>query len=166
MSLESKCFRFLYLFVIVLALPLAACKSVPSDDGRARAAALRDAGFVQTEEGWQLNLALSALLFDTASDRLTVEDRDRIASVSRSLLGVGVDRLRLEGHTDNVGNADFNRALSQRRADAVAREFVVNGMPPNNITRQGFGFDKPIADNATAEGRAKNRRVVIIVPAF
>lgn len=160
------CRGVLLAFVVALLLGLAGCQTTPPAPIDNKVVTLQKAGFIRTEEGWQLNLALNALLFDYASDQLTAEDKSAIASLSHSLLEVGIDRLRIEGHADKVGSTEFNRALSRRRADTVAREFVRNGIPPDNIVRQGFGFDKPIADNATTEGRAKNRRVVIIVPSF
>jgi OmpA-OmpF porin, OOP family len=75
-------------------------------------------------------------------------------------------RVTIKGHTDNVGNPDANRDLSQRRADAV-RQWVIkrskSNFPGERFAHvQGYGADKPIADNTTAEGKARNRRVEII----
>ncbi len=68
--------------------------------------------------------------------------------------------LRIEGHTDNVGSAKYNQDLSQRRAAAVRDYLVDTGkVDAGRLQVAGYGFDKPIADNATDEGRAKNRRV-------
>jgi outer membrane protein OmpA-like peptidoglycan-associated protein len=78
---------------------------------------------------------------------------------------VGVERVIVEGHTDSVGSARLNEALSLRRAESVAQQLELSGMKPAGIERRGLGFDKPIADNATAEGRAQNRRVVVTVRA-
>lgn len=65
----------------------------------------------------------------------------------------------IEGHTDNVGSAASNKKLSQRRADAVKKYMVGKGIDASRLTAVGFGLEKPIASNATKEGRAKNRRV-------
>ena len=72
----------------------------------------------------------------------------------------------IEGHTDNVGDADYNKDLSQRRADSV-RQYLINnfGIEPNRLTARGYGEERPIASNDTAEGRAQNRRVVAIISA-
>lgn len=66
----------------------------------------------------------------------------------------------IEGHTDNRGRAATNKALSQKRADAVKAEIVKLGVDAARLTAVGYGADKPIADNNTEEGRAQNRRVV------
>jgi OOP family OmpA-OmpF porin len=66
----------------------------------------------------------------------------------------------IEGHTDNIGTAAYNKKLSQRRAEAVKQYLVEqDGINANRITAVGFGFDRPIATNDTEEGRQKNRRV-------
>lgn len=72
--------------------------------------------------------------------------------------------LTLEGHTDSVGDADYNQSLSQRRVDAVKQALVQSyGAPENRITAIGYGETRPIADNTTAAGRAENRRVVGVI---
>jgi OOP family OmpA-OmpF porin len=67
-------------------------------------------------------------------------------------------RLEIQGHTDNRGKADYNRDLSQRRADAVRDYFVARGIKPERLTSVGYGLDRPIADNDSEYGRSKNRR--------
>jgi len=68
-------------------------------------------------------------------------------------------KLRISGHTDNVGYAANNMQLSIRRANAVKTFLVQNGIDEDRLITQGFGQTKPIAPNDTKEGRAKNRRV-------
>lgn len=73
-------------------------------------------------------------------------------------VGPGV-RIRIDGHTDSIGTAEYNLGLSKRRANSV-KEFLVNaGVPASQLETEGFGFDKPAYSNETAEGRAGNRRV-------
>jgi outer membrane protein OmpA-like peptidoglycan-associated protein len=67
--------------------------------------------------------------------------------------------VRVEGHTDNKGTAAYNLDLSRRRAAAVAEYLVQHGIDRKRLVSAGYGFERPIADNATALGRAKNRRV-------
>jgi len=71
--------------------------------------------------------------------------------------------LEVSGHTSSVGGQALNKALSKRRADAVAKVLVASGIPAAKVTTVGAGPDKPIADNKTKEGQAKNRRVEIDV---
>jgi len=72
-------------------------------------------------------------------------------------------RLAIEGHTDSTGSADFNQVLSEKRADAVHDYLVSQGLDADTLSAQGLGMNDPVADNTTAEGRQKNRRVEIIV---
>ncbi len=69
----------------------------------------------------------------------------------------------VQGHTDSVGSADVNQSLSERRAKVVADWLAGHGVAPADLTTAGFGSTKPVADNATAEGRQANRRVEIVV---
>ena len=72
-------------------------------------------------------------------------------------------KANLSGHTDNVGTDAYNQALSERRVASVKDFVVKKGVDGGRVSGQGFGESKPIADNKTAEGRAKNRRVEIKV---
>ena len=88
------------------------------------------------------------------------EDRGEVA---RTLGKLGIDKVRVEGHTDNVGSHRYNDRLAWRRAASVARELVRAGLGERGIERLGYGATKPVADNGTPAGRAQNRRVVITV---
>jgi outer membrane protein OmpA-like peptidoglycan-associated protein len=68
----------------------------------------------------------------------------------------------VEGHTDDVGGDDYNRDLSQRRAQAVVDWLTGNGVAASRLTPVGKGEAEPVADNATADGRALNRRVEVV----
>jgi len=68
-------------------------------------------------------------------------------------------RVRIEGHTDNIGTAAYNKKLSLRRAKAVMEYLIKKGIPKESLSIEGFGFTRPIATNETEEGRALNRRV-------
>lgn len=128
--------------------------------------ALRELGFVPIEgDEWSLNLAAS-VLFDFDSEQLRPLQRQQLDRIGRTLAQVGVKGLRVEGHTDNVGDADYNRRLSLRRASAVAQVLAAAGLPRDALATQGHGSAKPIADNTTEAGRAQNRRVVLIAPSL
>ncbi|WP_265468757.1 OmpA family protein [Arenimonas daejeonensis] len=75
----------------------------------------------------------------------------------------GGGAISIEGHTDSQGADAANQALSQRRAEAVRRVLEDAGLPSARLSASGRGESAPVADNATAEGRARNRRVEIIV---
>jgi len=75
-------------------------------------------------------------------------------------------RLNIEGYTDNTGTAEKNLALSQSRADAVEAYLVKKKIDGSRMTATGFGQDNPVADNKTAAGRAKNRRVELKLRAY
>lgn len=103
------------------------------------------------------------VLFETGKDVLKPES-DAVLSVVKSYLDAKpqVTLLRIEGHTDNVGNASDNQSLSERRSMAVARWLTGKGIKCKRLIPVGFGASKPVADNATAEGREQNRRTVFI----
>ena len=71
-------------------------------------------------------------------------------------------RLAIEGHTDNAGTPAHNQTLSEARAQAVVANLVGAGIAASRLTAAGFGQSKPVADNATDEGRAQNRRVELV----
>jgi OmpA-OmpF porin, OOP family len=72
-------------------------------------------------------------------------------------------KVNLSGHTDSIGTDAYNQKLSERRANSVKAYIVKKGVDDSRVAAQGFGETKPIADNKTKEGRAKNRRVEIKV---
>jgi outer membrane protein OmpA-like peptidoglycan-associated protein len=155
------------LLMTILAALLAACASAPTpaptQPTNLRSERLAALGFEKTDEGYVLNLP-GPLLFETGSDVLSDGAKQVLSKLATDLTVLEIKKLRLFGHTDNVGAAEFNRNLSSRRADAVARFIATNGFTDENLERRGFGFDRPLASNDTPEGRAKNRRVSVIVP--
>jgi len=72
-------------------------------------------------------------------------------------------KMTVEGHTDSQGEPSYNQELSQKRAQSVRDYLVSRGIAADRVTAQGFGLTRPIADNGSAEGRANNRRVEIVV---
>jgi OmpA-OmpF porin, OOP family len=101
-----------------------------------------------------------AINFDTGRDTIRPESRrilDEIAAVLRA--HPEIKRIRVEGHTDNVGGQAYNLELSERRARAVVAALLSRAVGKERLTSAGYGFSRPVADNATALGRAKNRRV-------
>lgn len=113
----------------------------------------------------------SELIVTMPQDILFALDSASVRSGLRRDLGVVANNLqaylnstvKILGHTDNTGSGSYNEALSQRRADAVANILMNNGVRPVRLRTVGRGEDDPIANNVTAEGRAQNRRVEIII---
>ena len=128
----------------------------------AQIAVLKDQGFVPKQDNWELGLS-DKMLFSVGSDQLQAQTQAAIEHTGGALTAVGIRNVRVEGHTDSVGSDDFNQALSERRAAAVAKALDKFKMP-TPIGVAGFGKKDPVADNATEEGRAENRRVSVIVP--
>lgn len=117
-------------------------------------------GHVVDEWGCEKVIRLELdVLFAFDSDKIAPAYEGKIKEVS-DLLNAHPDyTVILEGHTDSVGTAQYNQGLSERRAAAVAKVLMKDGVAANRISTVGYGKTKPIATNATKEGRAKNRRV-------
>lgn len=103
--------------------------------------------------------------FDVGSYTIKPAFRDTLNTVADSLQQYPDSLVDVYGHTDSTGSDSFNQRLSEQRAQAVANYMTSRGVNSARIRWQGFGETAPIADNATAEGRARNRRVEIkIIP--
>ena len=104
-----------------------------------------------------------SVLFASDKSALLPEAKNRLNQVTAALLETKERRLDVQGFTDSQGKDAYNIDLSQRRADAVRTYLVSSGYPPDLIVAHGVGKALPVADNNTAEGRANNRRVEIII---
>lgn len=103
------------------------------------------------------------VLFDTGKADLRQPAREALAKLSGIVLNYPTLHLTIEGHTDSTGTEEFNQKLSERRAQNVRDYLVSQGLAADSLTSQGFGQANPVADNKTAAGRQKNRRVEIVV---
>jgi outer membrane protein OmpA-like peptidoglycan-associated protein len=113
-------------------------------------------------EGLLLTFA-SGLLFDFDSDVVRGAARQNLTNLANSLSSYPDTEVLIVGHTDNVGSAQYNQGLSERRA-AAARSFLISqGVPANRIRTQGMGLREPVASNDTDAGRAQNRRVEVAI---
>ncbi len=106
-------------------------------------------------------LRLDNINFRTGSADLTESSTNEISTVADLLKSHPETKVELAGHTDNVGNAASNLTLSQQRADAVKNTLLSMGVQSDQVIAKGYGDTAPIADNATPEGRAENRRTEI-----
>lgn len=102
------------------------------------------------------------ILFDTNKATIRPESRGIVARVVEMLKAHPELGIAVEGHTDNVGAPAANKALSDLRAKAVVAAITGQGVAATRLSAAGFGQEKPVADNATEEGRAKNRRVELV----
>jgi outer membrane protein OmpA-like peptidoglycan-associated protein len=103
------------------------------------------------------------VLFDLGKYDLRPEAREKLAKLSGVVLAHPGLNLAVEGYTDNVGSEEMNQKLSEKRAESVRTYLIAQGLADGSVTSQGFGMATPVADNAIAAGRQKNRRVEIVV---
>lgn len=119
--------------------------------------------FLSGNEATPRTFTFDYLNFDTANTAYTTGSQptiDGITAILKAFPGAGV---RIEGFTDSEGDDTMNQTLSEGRAQTVAKALIAGGVEPSRITAVGFGESRPIADNNTDEGRAKNRRVELVV---
>lgn len=110
------------------------------------------------------HVAVYGINFATGKATLAPESEKILTEIATLLKNNADWKLGVEGHTDNVGGKVANQKLSEQRAAAVVTWLTSNGVAKARLTSKGFGDSKPIADNATDEGKAKNRRVELVKP--
>jgi outer membrane protein OmpA-like peptidoglycan-associated protein len=108
-------------------------------------------------------LNLDRVTFDSGSAVLSPDARDQIDNIAIILRAYPRASATIDGYTDNNGSEHANLALSKARADAVAGRLTAKGVQPDRVHAEGFGSQKPVADNASDSGQAANRRVMIEV---
>jgi len=108
------------------------------------------------------HVAVYGIHFDTGKATILPDSDDALKQVVALLQQDPDLKLLVEGHTDNQGSAAANQALSEKRAQAVVAWLAAHGVDPSRLKAQGFGQTKPLADNSTDDGRAKNRRVELV----
>lgn len=113
----------------------------------------------RTALGVVMNLGEDAINFEFDSAELEPEDRELLSRIVGVLLTTGDYRIQVFGHTDDVGSAQYNQRLSERRAQAVADYLIASGIDAGIISAKGFGKTRPLIDDTTEEARARNRRV-------
>ncbi|HVJ16392.1 MAG TPA: OmpA family protein [Polyangiaceae bacterium] len=116
------------------------------------------------EEANKVVITLSgAVLFATGKYDLLPIARQKLDEVAKALLEQPFKTITVEGHTDSRGSLSKNQALSQDRAESVRSYLISRGLPSDKTKAAGHGSSRPVADNDSAEGRANNRRVEIVV---
>ena len=155
--------RVLFITLFVALLALSGCQTTPPKGlTTAQIAVLKQQGFALTDEGWAFGLS-GKVLFGSDVESLNPASTEIVQRIGKALLGVGIERVRIDGHTDASGKETYNQQLSLRRAKSVATVLTGVGMKEENIQLRGLGSDEPVASNDTATGRTENRRVSIVV---
>lgn len=117
-----------------------------------------------TNNGTYLTVTMPQdILFNIDSAALRPDLASDLHAIAGNLTSYPNSRIEIVGHTDDSGSAAYNQDLSERRARTVANVLQSSGVPASRVSAYGRGEDQPIASNATAGGRAQNRRVEIII---
>lgn len=148
-------------FIALLSITLAGCLSFGPLKYR-QVKLLKKEGFVLTDEGWTLGLP-ERLLFDFNNAQLKQSHEAELVRLANQLNKYDLNKLKIVGHTDDVGDATYNQKLSEERAQSVANLFLTRGFKKENIYVIGRGSTQPYVPNTTNENRAINRRVAIVV---
>lgn len=106
-----------------------------------------------------LESALTGVQFENNSDQLKDSSYPALDAVADALKAHEEYNLKIEGYTDNVGDDNYNKNLSERRAITVKNYLINKSISESRLNAAGYGEEKPVASNETEEGRAKNRRV-------
>lgn len=104
-------------------------------------------------------IVLNNIFFAFAKDLLTTSSYAELGRVLEYMESGRIQKIEVSGHTDSIGDEDYNRLLSQKRANAVKKYFTSNGISSSRVVSRGYGESQPVDTNETDEGRAKNRRV-------
>ena len=107
----------------------------------------------------------SGILFPTNGTTLSKTSKEELGEFASKMSDFKETDISIFGHTDNTGTAEVNERISTQRANAVATYLQSKGIAADRITTMGMSYNEPVADNATAEGRAQNRRVEIYISA-
>ncbi|EMG9278945.1 TPA: OmpA family protein [Enterobacter cloacae] len=150
--------------LFLASMVLAGCQSPPEGKfSPEQIAAMKSYGFNELNGDWSLGLS-DTILFDKNDARLRPESEAQIRSMASRLAATGLKHARMDGHTDNYGEESYNEALSLKRANAVADVWAKGAnIPRSNLTTQGLGKKYPVSSNSTAQGRAENRRVAVVI---
>ena len=105
----------------------------------------------------------SNLLFDFNKANIKPEHVQEINRLAKQLNKYDLHKLKIVGHTDDIGNPEYNQKLSEERAQSVASIFVQQGFKQNDLTVLGRGSSQPFVPNTSDENSASNRRVVVII---
>jgi outer membrane protein OmpA-like peptidoglycan-associated protein len=126
-------------------------------------ASLAEVAKVKEESRGMVITLSGSVLFATGKYELLPIARDKLDEVAKAVSDQGYKSILVEGHTDSKGKASDNETLSLKRAESVRTYLVSRGIPSDKIRAAGLGSSRPVADNGTADGRANNRRVELVI---
>ena len=149
------------LWVGLICLALSGCLSFGSLNYK-QVKMLKQQGFVLTEEGWSLGLP-ERLLFEFDQAEISSQNLVQLNHLAAQLHKYKLNKVRIVGHTDNIGHPDYNLALSKKRAESVAQVFMQNHFSAENMQVIGRGSSQPLNTVDSDEARAENRRVTVII---
>jgi outer membrane protein OmpA-like peptidoglycan-associated protein len=162
-SILQRSLQFFTITLFMAVLALTGCQTAPQKGlTPAQITVLKQQGFELTDEGWAFGLS-GKVLFGSDVESLNAQSTEIVQRIGKALLGVGIERVRVDGHTDGSGKETYNQQLSLRRAKSVGKVLTAVGMKEENIKLQGLGSKEPVASNDTPAGRTENRRVSIVV---
>ncbi len=149
-------------FVVVFSIILAGCMAFSNKQLAAQFEGM-DVNISEDERG--LIITLPTVYFDFDSSNLKASSRDKIAQIASVLNHKRAKNrnIEIEGHSDNIGDPNYNLTLSAERAEVVLKELAFSNIDETRMASTGKGETSPVADNSTSEGRRTNRRVEIIV---
>jgi outer membrane protein OmpA-like peptidoglycan-associated protein len=133
------------------------------EDAQRRFGELQSAMISVSKDARGTIISMSDILFESGKATLTPNLKESLAKIAGILIVYKEPNIIVEGHTDNVGAKEYNQKLSEDRSAAVRSYLIEQGVAEARLTAVGHGLDKPIADNATKEGKAKNRRVDLVI---
>ncbi|MFN3868477.1 MAG: OmpA family protein, partial [Hyphomicrobiaceae bacterium] len=147
--------------LITIALPTGKTVSFASDGVEAKIISFLEDASRPIDKG--LWFDFDRLTFKTGSAELTAESQAQVDALAAIMQAFPTSEVKIGGYTDNVGNPDNNLKLSDDRAKAVMAALIAQGIAADRVAAEGYGEQHPVADNATPEGRAKNRRTALSV---
>src|SRR5947209_4887276 len=121
-----------------------------------------DASSIADELSKSGHVALYGIHFETGKATILPDSETVLSEIAKMLQQNADVKVSVEGHTDNVGSAASNQALSEKRAQAVVAWLTSHGIAASRLAAKGWGSSKPVEDNTTEDGRAKNRRVELV----
>lgn len=150
--------------VLLASTLLAGCQSAPQGKFTPeQITAMKSYGFNELNGDWSLGLS-DKILFGKNESQLRSESEQQIETMAARLAKTGLTHARMDGHTDNYGEEGYNESLSLKRANVVADAWAKGAsIPRSHLTTRGLGKKYPVSSNSTAQGRAENRRVAVVI---